>query len=77
MIMKRYSIKLISLHFFQEYDALVGLFVEILQENCKDPSSMVQSVSSDNQQKLPKNNINKGDFLWGIDIWLVAALSVA
>ena len=63
--------------FFQEYDALVGLFVEILQENCKDPSSMVPSVSSDNQQKLPKNNINKGNFLRGIDIWSVAALSVA
>ena len=75
--MKRYSIKLISLHFFQEYDALVGLFVEILQENCKDPSSMVPSVSSENQQKLPKNNINKGNFLRGIDIWSVAALSVA
>jgi hypothetical protein len=51
--------------------------VEILQENCKDPSSMVQSVSSDNQQNLPKNNTNKGNFLRGIDIWSVAALSVA
>ena len=71
------NVKLISLHFFQEYDALVRLFVEILQENCKDPSSIVPLVSSDNQQKLPKNSINKGNFLRGIDIWSIAALSVA
>ena len=71
------NIKLILLHFFQEYDALVGLFVEILQENCKDPSSIVPSVSSDNQQNLPKNKINQGNFLRGIDIFSGAALFIA